>query len=44
MKEYLDVETRKEKEDELRILGETKLSEMSDLTDLSDLSEMSGDE
>ncbi len=41
MKEYLDIETRKEKEDEAKVLANTKLSEISDLTDLSDLSEMS---
>jgi len=44
MKDYLDIETRKEKEEESRVLAEVKLSELSDLTDLSDLSEMSGDE
>jgi DNA-directed RNA polymerase subunit E'/Rpb7 len=41
MKEYLDVETRKQKDEEDRVLAEVKLSELSDLSNLSDLSEMS---
>jgi DNA-directed RNA polymerase subunit E'/Rpb7 len=41
MKEYLDVETRKEKEEEAKVLANTKLSEISDLSNLSDLSDLS---
>lgn len=41
MKDYLDIETRKQKEEEERALAEVKISELSDLSSLSDLSEMS---
>ncbi len=44
MKDYLDIETRREKEEEEKILANTKLSEISDLSNLSDLSEMSEEE
>jgi DNA-directed RNA polymerase subunit E'/Rpb7 len=44
MKEYLDIETRKQKDEEERVLAEVKLSELSDLSNLSELSEMSEEE
>jgi DNA-directed RNA polymerase subunit E'/Rpb7 len=41
MKDYLDVEVRRDKEEEEKVLANTKLSEISSLSDLSDLSDMS---